>query len=209
MLSAMGLCVILNFALSADGKISTSGNSAAHFTSKEDLIRLHEIRKKADALLVGRGTLEADQMTLTTKGNEDLRRCVISHSGNFDFEHPLFHSKGGPIHLISSVLLKSTPAGVTSHCSSLDDWLLELDGDSKVQTLLCEGGGALAHSLLKLDRVDEIHLTLASHSLFGGKNAPSLTGKTPQFLPETRKFDLISMKDAGSNEFFLHYQRIS
>jgi 2,5-diamino-6-(ribosylamino)-4(3H)-pyrimidinone 5'-phosphate reductase len=205
----MGLRVILNFALSADGKISTSGNSAAHFTSKEDLVRLHEIRNKADALLVGRGTLEADRMTLTTKGNEDLQRCVISHSGNFDFGHPLFHSKGGPIHLISDSSLDSPPDNVTTHRSSLHEWLVEIDGDSNVETLLCEGGGALAHSLLKLDRVDEIRLTLACHSLFGGKNAPSLTGKNPQFLPETRKFDLISMEDAGPNEFFLHYQRIS
>lgn len=205
----MGLRVILNFALSADGKISTKGNSPAHFTSKEDLIRLHEIRKKADALLVGRGTLEADRMTLTTKGNEGLRRCVISHSGNFDYQHPLFRSKGGPIHLISDALLENAPDGVTTHCSPLHEWLVELDSDSKVETLLCEGGATLAHSLLKLDRVDEIHLTLASHSLFGGENAPSLTGRTPRFLPETRNFDLISMKDVGSGEFFLRYQRIS
>ena len=98
---------------------------------------------------------------------------------------------------------------MTTHCSPLHEWLVELDSDSKVETLLCEGGATLAHSLLKLDRVDEIHLTLASHSLFGGKNAPSLTGRTPRFLPETRNFDLISMKDVGSGEFFLRYQRIS
>jgi len=60
------LKIVLNFALTADGKISTTSKSPAHFTSKADLDRLHEIRSQADAILVGRGTLEADQMSLTT-----------------------------------------------------------------------------------------------------------------------------------------------
>jgi len=71
------LRVILNLAISADGKISTTGKSPAHFTSKADLERLLEIRKQADAILIGRATLEADQMTMTVDGRAPWR-CVIS-----------------------------------------------------------------------------------------------------------------------------------
>jgi dihydropteroate synthase len=58
------LHVVVNLAITADGKISTTEKSPSHFTSKKDLQRLMEIRTQADAILVGRGTLEADQMSM-------------------------------------------------------------------------------------------------------------------------------------------------
>ena len=57
--------IVINFAITADGKVSTVNKDPAHFTSKADLQRLLSIRTKADAILVGRGTLEADQMSMT------------------------------------------------------------------------------------------------------------------------------------------------
>ena len=58
--------VLINFAISADGKISTVNKDPAHFTSTRDLQRLLKIRGRADALMVGRGTLEADNMSMTS-----------------------------------------------------------------------------------------------------------------------------------------------
>ncbi|MDB4418810.1 RibD family protein [Akkermansiaceae bacterium] len=205
----MPLRVILNFALTADGKISTREKTPAHFTSKRDLERLHEIRERADAILVGRGTLEADQMTLRKKSNPQPLRAILSQKGNFDKNHPIFKNPGGPLHLIITEGPGNPPEGPTVHRCALVDWLKWLETQPGFETLLCEGGGQLAHALFKLDRIDEINLTLATHSLFGGKDAPTLTGENSSFLPNSRFFELESVEEAGPNEFFLRYARTS
>lgn len=206
----MALRIILNFAITADGKISTRSKSPARFTSKRDLEQLHVIRQRADAILVGRGTLEADQMSLTTKGDTQPWRCIISKSGNFKPSHKVFHSEGGPIHLIitgepspeiKSLEIKNT----TIHQTSLAEWIKWLEEQNGIETLLCEGGGMLAKNLFKLGLIDEINITLAAHTLFGGKDAPTLTGLPSDFLPESQFFTLESCEEAAPGEYYLNY----
>ncbi|MEN8694247.1 MAG: RibD family protein [Akkermansiaceae bacterium] len=203
----MSLRIIANFALTADGKISTTGKAPARFTSKRDLQRLHEIRQTVDAIIVGRGTLEEDQMSMTTTKSPPPWRCVISETGNFDTSHKLFHSEGGPIHLIVTGGKKPKINNATVHQSSLTDWLTWLDQRTEIETLLCEGGGVLMRELLELDLIDELFLTLATHTLFGGRNAPTLTGIPSDFLPESRHFELNTLTKGGADEYFLHYTR--
>ncbi len=200
------LRVILNLAISADGKISTTGKSPAHFTSKADLERLLEIRKRADAILVGRATLEADQMTMTTDGHQPWR-CVISNKGNFDPRHPFFHSDGGPRHLVISGDADSPDLPATIHRMTLGGFLEELRQNPDITTLLCEGGGSLVKQLFELDVVDEINLTWAPHTLFGGKEAPTITGLPGDFLPSSRHYELAAMTTLGNDEVFLTYYK--
>lgn len=204
----MALRVMLNFALTADGKISTRAMTPARFTSKRDLEKLHEIRGRADAILVGRGTLEADQMSLTTQDAPQPWRCIISQSGKFDPTHKIFNSKGGPVHLIVTDDHPSELPEIrntTVHVSSLGDWLAWLEAQEGIATLLCEGGGMLAKELFVLDAVDEINLTLAPHTMFGGKEAPTLTGTPSEFLPKSRYFALEDLAEGASGEYFLQY----
>lgn len=200
------LKIILNFALTADGKISTTSKSSAHFTSREDLDRLHEIRKQADAILVGRGTLEADQMSLTTPGKKPWR-CVISQSGKLDPNHKLFNSEGGPRHIITGIESQLPDLPATIHRMSLEEWLESLRNRPEIRTLLCEGGGEIARQLFQLDVVDEINLTWAPHTLFGGKDAPAITGLPGDFLPSSRQYRLIESIPGGDGEIFLKYQK--
>ena len=53
-----------NFAITADGKISTRAFTRSDFSSKADKRRLLEIRAGCDAVLVGARTLASDQMTM-------------------------------------------------------------------------------------------------------------------------------------------------
>ncbi len=200
------LRIIINMAITGDGKVSTSSNSPAHFTSKKDLDRLLEIRKGADAILVGRKTLEADQMTMTIEGHSPLR-CVISESGCFDPEHPLFTSEGGERHLIVGKDAEVPDLPATIHRGTLDEFLEELRLQEGIHTLLCEGGGTLVKELFELDVVDEINITWAPHTLFGGKEAPTLTGLADNFLPESRHYHLSHFLKNGENEVFLTYHK--
>jgi hypothetical protein len=71
-----------NLAISLDGKISSAAFHPSGWTSREDHARLHELRRPADALLVGRGTLVADRMALTVPGKAvQPLRCVVSTTG--------------------------------------------------------------------------------------------------------------------------------
>jgi len=200
------LKIVLNFALTADGKISTTSKSPAHFTSKADLDRLHEIRSQADAILVGRGTLEADQMSLTTPGKKPWR-CVISGSGRLDPSHHLFHSEGGPRHIITSKEARLPDLPATIHRMSLEEWLETLRNKPEIRVLLCEGGGQLTQKLFELDVIDEINLTWAPHTLFGGKDAPGITGVPGDFLPSARHYRLVESLPGGDGEIFLKYQK--
>ena len=67
--------VILSAAISIDGKISTRINDSK-LSSKEDSIRLHKLRSKVDAILIGKNTLLQDDPLLTvryTKGKNPTR----------------------------------------------------------------------------------------------------------------------------------------
>jgi riboflavin biosynthesis pyrimidine reductase len=197
--------ISINLALSADGKISSVARRPSGWTSKEDHARRLELRKGADALLVGRGTLEADRMTMKAPG--DPWRCVVSRSGRFDPAHPLFHSPGGPVHLLVTEGDAPEIHGATVHTVSLAAFLETLAA-AGIRRVHCEGGGELVFALAELDAIDEIHLTLAGHTLFGGREAPTLSGVPGDFLPATREYELTEFElHPETGECFLRYRR--
>jgi riboflavin biosynthesis pyrimidine reductase len=195
----------LNLALSADGKISSVARRPSGWTSREDHARLLELRKGADALLVGRGTLEADRMTMKAPG--DPWRCVVSRSGRFNPAHPLFHTPGGPVHLLVTEGAAPLIPGATVHTGSLAGFLETLAA-AGIGRVHCEGGGELAFALAELDAIDEIHLTWAGHTLFGGRAAPTLSGVPGGFLAASRGFELAGFDPRPEiGECFLSYRR--
>jgi len=208
--------VSLNFAISADGKISSIDRRPSGWTSKDDFERLLSLRLEADALLIGRGTLVADAMNMTIPARLNLARqplrCVVSRSAAFDPDHPLFQTPGGEIHLLVTNPENNPPANLPGnpaiHRGNLHDFLANLRREHDVNQVHCEGGGELARSLFELDLVDAIHLTWAGHHHFGGRDAPTLTGLPGDFLPASRQFRLDHFDprpDLG--ECFLSYRR--
>lgn len=197
--------ITLNFAISADGKITSVAKRPSNWTSPEDHARLLKLREGADALMVGRGTLETDRMTLKAPG--DPLRCVVSRDGKFDPAHPLFHTPGGPIHLLATDGEAPSIPGTTAHRGTLASFLDALAAMG-VRRLHCEGGGELANALAELDAIDEIHVTWAGHTLFGGREAPTISGVPGEFLPASREYDLAEFDPRPeSGECFLSYRR--
>lgn len=203
--------VSTNLAISADGKISPTPQRATGWTSPEDHARLIQLRCHAGALLVGRGTLVADRMTLTAPGNP--RRCIVSRNGDFDPSHPVFSTPGGPIHLVVTakkeiLLPDEILAKTTLHLLSLQNFLSLLATDYQITHVHCEGGGTLISALAEMDAIDEFHLTLAGHTLFGGHLASTVTGIPGEFLPRSLDFEIRQFEprpDLG--ECFLSYSR--
>lgn len=205
--------ILVNFAISGDGKIGASQKGPSRFTSKLDLDRLHAIRLRADGILVGRGTLEADNMSMTIPAahqpSAQPLRCVISRNGQFDSQHRVFHSEGGDIHLIATEAKSPPqyPSHATFHCCSLEAFLEKAKRELGVETLLCEGGGSLVKALFKLDVIDEINLTIAGHTLIGGKEAPTLTGAPQEFLSQSRHYELVHFEPNDEQELFATWKK--
>lgn len=202
-----------NLAISADGKISSHPPRPSGWTSTQDHQRLLDLRKNTDAILVGRGTLEADQMTMTVPDRErQPLRCVISAQGKFDFTHPVFHRPGGPIHLVVTGVGSAPVVDEGTHFlhhASLADFLENLAENFGVAYLHCEGGGQLIKALAELDFIDTFHLTLAGHTLFAGRNAATATGVPGDFLPQGLEFAISDCQQpSGTDELFLTYQRV-
>ncbi len=204
-----------NLAISADGKISSVARIPSGWTSKEDHQRFMKLRESADALLVGKGTLESDRMTMLVPGKPvQPLRCVVSHSGKFDGAHPLFHAPGGDIHLLvtgaEDLDLPEFPeSNVTVHSKSLLLFLEALASKYAVRHLHCEGGGQLIRELAALDVIDEFHLTIAGHTIFGGKCASTATGIPEEFLPATRAYAVSHFDPRPElGECFMTYTRV-
>jgi len=201
-----------NLAISADGKISSAGHRPANWTSPRDHERLKQLRRPAQALMVGRGTAETDQMTLRVDGDgPQPLRCVVSRYGQLPADHPLFHSLGGAIHLVATEGYRGPGehrARATIHECPLADFLHLLHRQHGVAHLHCEGGGQLIRALAELDAIDEFHLTLAGHTLLGGKLSPTATGTATTYLPASREYELSHVEPlTETGECFLTYRR--
>ncbi len=149
-------------------------------------------------------------MTLTVPGKSSQPlRCIVSEHGKFDPTHPLFAKLGGEIHLLVTGALNGTPPpNTTLHQKSLGEFLETLATQYDVTRLHCEGGGQLIRALAELDAIDEYHLTLAGHTLFGGIQATTSTGIPAQFLPRSLDFSLTHFEPLPEGgECFLSYMR--
>lgn len=208
--------ITANFAISADAKISDESNRPSGWTSREDHSRLNELRRGADALLVGRRTLLADLMTLRVRDQEwQPLRCVVSQSGNLTGDEPIFHHAGGPIHLLGPKNpLASMTADTTLHHGTLSEFLETLHLAHGVKHLHCEGGGSLMKSLFEIHPPELLHLTWAAHTLFCGSSSPTLSGKPSTNvlealqIPQSIRYRMIhGQPSTCGTEMFLTFTR--
>lgn len=208
----MMLHLSVNLAISADGKISDADQRPSGWTSRRDHQRLIELRKGADALLVGRATLLADRMTMVIPGAAFAPlRCVVSRFGEIPCDHPILHSEGGPIHVLCTEQVRplAKPSNVTYHAGTIQNFLSSLLHEQGARRIHCEGGGSLVRSLLELDLVHELHLTIAGHTIFGGNSSPTATG-VPDLpgLERSYRFELSHFEeDPVNGECYLSYTR--
>ena len=221
--------VAATFAMTVDGKITTKNFSPVDFTSREDKTHLFRQRALGDAVLIGHSTLRHDNVRLGLS-DPKLReergargqspyplRVIISNEGRIDPSLKIFQTdpaKAGPIVIFSTLRMparyqKALRKKATLHLSDAREvdlaWMLrQLRHDYGVRTVACEGGATLFRALLEQDLVDQLNLTIAPY-LFGGANAPTLTGLSKEFLPQSIRCSLTAMRVVGE-ECFLTYR---
>jgi 2,5-diamino-6-(ribosylamino)-4(3H)-pyrimidinone 5'-phosphate reductase len=211
-----GPFVLVNMAMTADGKIATANRAVASFGSPRDLEHLYELRASADAVMCGARTIEGSGTILGTGGAKFRRqrlknglaesnlRVIVSGSGSIDSEAAIFTKGVSPIIILTSeripeknLKLLQSLADQVKICGKtavdLPAAMRWLRKEWAVKRLLCEGGGELNDAMFRADLVDEINLTICP-KIFGGQMAPTIAdGKGATRLTLTKPFQIRSI----------------
>ena len=209
--------VTLSAAITLDGKIGQK-NKHIVLSSKADKIRVHKLRSKSDAILVGKNTVEQDDPLLTVryaKGKNPIRIILDSHGTIKNNSRIIKTCKRVPTIIVTSEIiskpnlnrLQKLPLDVIICGKNQVNLtkLLPVLSKKGIKTVLLEGGGTLNRSFLKKNLIDEMIIALTPYvlgskntvSLFEGLSFPSLKIKFPLKLKNIQK---------NGNEIILNYK---
>ncbi len=219
--------VLVNMAMTADGKIATANRLISSFGSDRDHEHLLELRATADAVMAGARTVDSHPVNLGP-GPEKFRRLrrqqglkeynlrvIISGNGTIKADAEIFRHRFSPI-----IVLITAQASAFSRrrLRELTDevkvsgknrinfrralrWLRSRWG---VKRLLCEGGGELNAAMFRAGLVNELHLTVCP-KVFGGHRSPSIAdGFGALSLRAATQLTMKSARRVG-DEMFLVY----
>lgn len=139
--------VTVKLAMSLDGKICDNYGDAKWVSSPTARKELGRFRERVDAIMVGAGTIRADDPSLLSHGrrNDDLIRVVVTSSGRVPERAQVFTDGARNQTLVFRI---------GKDACDLKDMMFQL-GKLGVMHVLCEGGLQLATSLAESGLVDE------------------------------------------------------
>ena len=170
--------VILNAAMTVDGKIATRTGSS-EISGKEDLIRVHKLRKEMDAIMVGINTLLADDPRLTVHKIEAKRednpiRIVVDSKARtpLNFRILIATTENADPQKVEALEKKATVLKCGKDRVDLKSLMNKLS-DMGIKTMMLEGGSTLNYSMLENGLVDEVRVCVAP-MIAGGVQAKTL-----------------------------------
>ena len=176
------------FAMSLDGKIATTSGDSRWISSEEARRRAGELRSQSDAVMVGIGTVLADDPRLTARDDAGCNlprqplRVVVEGAAKLPPEAQLLREPGR--------VLVATPSAAAERAAAqgaavadfahlpAGNGLVDLEalmqalGQRGITSLLVEGGGVLLGSMFDLGLVDKV-VAFVSPVVIGGRGAPT------------------------------------
>ena len=171
--------VIVNAAMTADGKIALRGAMPLAISDSADFARLHQLRAKVDAILVGIGTVLADDPHLTARTTpppaRQPMRVVLDSKGQTPPNAQVLDAASKTIIFTGKGNSRRWP---NAEAVELNEGRIDLRlalrelHARKVETLLVEGGATIIGAFLRGGLVNEMYTYIAPVVVGGG--APSL-----------------------------------
>ena len=219
--------VILNAAMTLDGKIATKTGSS-EISGPEDLERVHEIRKKADGIMVGIGTVLADDPRLTvhkipSSKSDNPIRVVVDNKARTPIDFRILNDDADTIIAVGSICDENNPnsdedavsrakaisqkADVFYSSKTPVDLVEFMDYlySKGIKTLMLEGGATLNFSMIKDNLIDEVRICIAP-MIAGGKDAKTFfDGEGFDYMKDAVKLELVKSYSCGK-DFVMEYK---
>ena len=212
--------VILNAAMSADGKIATrSGNSS--ISSIVDLKRVHRLRTTVDAIMIGIQTVLTDNPMLDVRfaktKKKNPARIIIDSTARISL-HSRILKTANEIYTVVAVTTRAPIAKIHKIESTGAQVLVTGEKIVNIRSvfrhlerlgfdrILVEGGGEINWSVLNLGLIDEM-IVMISSVVIGGRDAKTLVeGRGFSKVSRAKKMKLLSVERQTQNELVLYYQ---
>ncbi len=199
----------MNAAMTLDGKVVTAGGDS-RISCEEDLDRLHRLRSEVDAVIVGAGTILADDPSLTVRRvpGKNPVRVVVDGRGRIPLTARVLRDGHRTIVAVSSLAgkgkveaIRETGAevwvfrGRTGHLGKLLERLHGLG----VRRVLLEGGPTLNWEMLREGLVDEVRVSVAP-VIVGGEGAKTLVeGRGFRRVMDGIRLSLVRIERVGED----------
>ncbi|UCE73659.1 MAG: 2,5-diamino-6-(ribosylamino)-4(3H)-pyrimidinone 5'-phosphate reductase [Methanomassiliicoccales archaeon] len=175
--------VIINCAMSADGKIALPTRRQTRISNEKDMIRVHELRNQCDAVLVGIGTVLSDNPKLTVKESyvpnpQQPIRIVLDSKGRIPKDAKVLSPDAPTIVAVSEECEHKIEGAEIIVCGKRQvdiPLLLSILGEKGIGSILVEGGEKVIWSFLRQGLAHEFHVFIGS-MVIGGENSPTPAG---------------------------------
>ena len=169
----------VNCAMSADGKLAGEDRTQVRISSDEDKSRVKNLRRKYDSILVGVGTIIADDPHLTFKdGDYDTNpiRIVLDPHGRTPDEALVLDDRAPTVMVTledcdrewdCEEIIRSGKEEI-----DLEDVMEQLAEDIGIENVLVEGGGRTIASFFRAKMVDRYSVFVGG-LVIGGADAPT------------------------------------
>ena len=204
--------VTLKLANSFDGRIATATGHSQWITGPQARRVVHAMRATHDAVMVGAGTARADDPSLTVRDlgvAQQPVRVVVTRRLDIPLMGQLARTASDvPVWLChgpapdpdrartwEGLGAKLLPCAVQNHQVDAADVLQQL-GQAGLTRVFCEGGSALAASLLAADLVDEL-VGFSAGLTIGAEGLPAIGALGLEKLNQAPRFDLVECRQIG------------
>lgn len=183
-----GPCFVMaQIGQSLDGRIATESGHSHYVTGQASRVHLHRLRALVDAVVVGAGTVEADNPQLTVRhvDGPDPVRVILDPRSRLARDRHVFESGDAQtLHLVSAQARASPVEQIVVAGSSgavAPAAILEALAARGLKRVLVEGGGITISRFLEAGRLDRLHVVVAP--LIIGSGRPAIT------LPPIQRLD--------------------
>lgn len=182
--------IIAKWAMTLDGRIAAASGDSRWISGEASRAEVHRLRGRVDAIVVGSGTVTADDPLLTARpaGPRVASRVVLDSTAQLSSDSQLVRTVDqAPVVLVcgpqapDAAVARLNGAGVDVRRSALADptarlvEVLRQLADRGATNVLIEGGQRVVGSLLDAELIDEVYAFVAP-KLIGGREAPGPVG---------------------------------
>lgn len=192
--------VVAQMGQSLDGYVATADGDACYVTGEADRAHLHCLRALVDAVIVGAGTVTADDPRLTVRAVEGEQpvRVVLARDGTLDPAAHVVADGAGPtlvVHAEDAHPVSGDGLALATDAEGFFDpyTLLDALAARGLRRVLVEGGGRTVSRFLGAGALDRVHVTVAPLLIGGGRRGidlPPAASIGAALRPPARRFVL-------------------